>query len=58
MLTVLVTHKELGGTEAFGPYRSMKKAMQIENLLRNPQGRIYRDPEKYSTRIAALEKYE
>jgi len=55
---VLVTDKELGGTTAYGPYRTLDKARQVAGLFVDPHAAQYYDPEKYTVTPAALNKAE
>jgi len=53
---VLVTDLELGGTAAYGPYRSLRKAQEIAELFSSPYAATYYSPDKYAVVAAALNR--
>ena len=55
---VLITDKVLGGTSAYGPYRTLEKAQRIADLFTNPGSVNYYDPELYNVSAACLNKAE
>jgi len=51
-----VTDLELGGTAAYGPYRSLRKAQEIAELFSSPYAATYYSPDKYAVVAAALNR--
>lgn len=49
LYTVLAVGKDtqLDGVFAYGPYRSLAKAREVHDLLRDPFSAVWLDPEKY-----------